>query len=97
MRLLARTLLCAGVLGLCQLSPAFEAKGRNLGIAPQSNVILTQASSASSKAKPSKTRKARQRSSHSYSSRRSSAPVNEPSSSEHGFGGKKFWKEQEDN
>ena len=51
-----------------------------------------------SKTNSSKARRSKQKRSYSYSSRPRRTPTsNPPSSSESGFGGRKFWKEQEDN
>ena len=59
-----------------------------------STIVVAQASTSTAKAraKAAKTKHRR-----TYSARRPAAPQSEPSTSSESFGGRKFWKEQEDN
>jgi hypothetical protein len=79
-----------------QLPPATQIMASGLESNTQSTIVVAQASPTPSKAKASKAARVQQR--RTYSSRRPGEPVNRPAaSSESTFGGKKFWKEQEDN
>jgi hypothetical protein len=92
----ARAAVWAIVIGTSQLPPAAQIMANSLEANAQSTIVVAQASPTPSKAKDSKVARVKQ--SRTYSSRRPAEAVNRPAaSSESAFGGKKFWKEQEDN
>jgi microcystin-dependent protein len=89
-RIVRSSLVGAIAVGASQLPQHSHA----LAAEQPSTIVVAQASTTTAKAR-AKAAKTRQR--RSYSARRPAAPQSEPSSSSESFGGRKFWKEQEDN
>jgi hypothetical protein len=91
-RLVRSSLVGAIAIGANQLPQLSHALAADPG--QPSTIVVAQASTTTAKAraKAAKTKHRR-----SYAARRPAAPQSEPSSSSESFGGRKFWKEQEDN
>jgi hypothetical protein len=89
--LVRSSLVGAIAVGASQLPQLSHALAADPG--QPSTIVVAQASTtAKARAKAAKTKHRR-----SYAARRPAAPQSEPSSSSESFGGRKFWKEQEDN